>query len=1069
MQQPSVPGSGGNFVCLHCGHQDAPPARFCVKCGHTLSPVAPDDSSRATLKSRLLHLGNAPWPLKVIMYLLIGQVILVSLLLLTQFLPQPMVDSGLLNAVGGRYMVTTPIWVVMMLSMILAFWFVLAAALRARWYIGLPLVLAVASLLVIGPAERLRQGVGVWEDRGQLGLLAVLGLWEVGLAFWQWFAPHARSKPPHGSSSAQIAPPVDTRSHLLRGGGLLGSLVIVLGYYGLELVNWGSLALSSQIALANRFLLGDLGTQVITLAGLLILVLLLGSTDILEWGEILVAAGWHRLKLERSPWRLWAITLLAALTTIAKVLILVGPRVWLALLVAAVLALILWSLVRLVPASRDWEKKRRERAVQLGAVTIFAYLVLPSQVTGSYALSRGLLADSFAPLFFLMALPVGLAALTIGLFFLLRLQGRKAGMQALWLFVVLVLLLLVIANVPQFLDALKLGAFFPLTNLQSGIQLFTALAVLVWGLSLVPRKRTATSQGSLGNALQLLIGLQLVFWIQDLLNGIATLQGSSSLALALLFLLTSGWSLLTSGDVTSLNGENPPDSRYYPREVQVLFFAGQTLVSTVLLLYLGSLQGPGGSTSIEDYLTKEIYSPLGLSVLGSLIAIMAFVQRLPRPAAQALPTEGVPLPARHRALLTARAFSWPVLGGGLVLAALLLAFVLTSALPHLLQQNTTLVNKGYSALIPGPNCDTGGTTWSLTSNAAARAICQTHALEVTDSSNLVQADMQFLPPNGQVGTDYSVSVHIDISQIPTGCAGVLTRFSARGGYENTFCDDGTWIIRRINQNGSQLVLAAGLMPKRKVADLGAIASGANQRLTVNGTLIATVSDATMTQGQIYLRLADNGLRPAAAQFSNFTYIPLVAPPSSPGTSAYHAARPGGPCDPGGAQWALKTPTTSELRCQADGTQITVHNLAILEFTPPGGLLVSNYQLSLTVDPGNLPIGCVGLITRATGPDFYWSRICFNSLLSTWSVSLNANGAARSLREGTIAPAHISTLTATASGSHLTFTLNGQQLISFSDTSYTSTAYVGIEVLNENLLSQQVPSVLISNFSYTSLK
>jgi hypothetical protein len=68
----------------------------------------------------------------------------------------------------------------------------------------------------------------------------------------------------------------------------LGAGVCVLAYYALEFAIWVQFARYGQAAGGTGFLLDGLGLQSGLLPIFLVLVLLLGSTDLLEWGEITV-------------------------------------------------------------------------------------------------------------------------------------------------------------------------------------------------------------------------------------------------------------------------------------------------------------------------------------------------------------------------------------------------------------------------------------------------------------------------------------------------------------------------------------------------------------------------------------------------------------------------------------------------------------------------------------------------------------------------------------------------------------------------------------------------------------
>lgn len=1023
------------------------------------------------LCERKLVLGKAPRPLRAIMLVVFVQLGLVVLLLLTQHLPQPMVDSGVLDTLGGRYVAPLPLFLVLNLSLAAGYWFTLAGALRMRWLLGLPVVLAVIYVLAFVPLSKILNGGGNWAYEGQLGILTLLGIWELGAMARQWFTSSRQTgqqgRPAHPTASGSAGDA--EKSHLLQGGSFIGVLVLLLGYYGLELALWLTTALSHQVGAGNSVLLTDLGTQTVTLTTLLIVVLLLGSTDILEWGEMAVASGMRVLKFTGSNWFLWIILFMAALATIVKVWNAEGSGVWLGLLVAGVLALAVWGLLRLVTLPGGWSDSLRTPAVQIGAVLVYCYLILISHVTDTVGIKWGLLQSYFAPLFVLFALPIGLAALAISLFVLLN---RSPKQPVLWLFAALVLVLLVISSVPGFLSASHLPAYFPLQHFQSGVQLLAGSGALVWSISLLVRKQVRTATEQLTSVLLLLAGLQMVFWVQALLDWIAALQGSSTFWLALLFLATSAWGLATAGEQLQLNGQSSTDEQsqpkdplstgpvFYPREGRVLLYAGYTLISTVLLLYLGSLQvAAAGANQSADF--SDVYSKPALSVLGTLIAVLAFLMRMQKsPAMQKQAPEPQAQPARGG---PARTLSWSVLGGGALLATLLLGYVLLGALPQLRQHNNKDLTSGYSAVVPGPNCDGGGATWSLTPNDGASTSCQKTALQVTDRSQ-IPADLEFLPPNGQFSQNYKVTVQVDLHQIANGCTALLTRFSSAGYYQSKLCTNGLWVISKITP-ASTTVLESGLIPRTSVATLGATSLGANQLLTLNGSAVGTVSDQALAQGSVWLQLQNVASTPASALFSNFYYEPLPAVPEFTTINAYRTFIPGPNCDRSGAQWALATPSSSALRCLPSGLQINAHRLGVVEFTLPGGIFPANYQVSLTADMRGLPVGCVGIITRATGADFYWSRVCQNGLLATWSITREQDDKPVELKQGVTDLASVYTLTATANGAQQSFAINGKQVAIAPDGTYQQTAYLGLEVLN--LLPGQA-SALVNNLRLTPL-
>ncbi len=634
-------------------------------------------------RERRLVLKNVSLPLRIIVSITIAQMAVVALLLLTQNVPQPQVSSGVFDFAGGRYVVPLVIFLMMNISLAVGYWFVLAGALRVRWLVGLPIVAAVIGVLAYVPFSWIQSGVGVWEDWTQLGVLALLGVWALWITTLRW-----RARPKTAGNQAKVPP--------WHGWSFVGVLALLLAYYALEFVVWGTYVHAGRASTGTGFLLDDLGTQAVMLSTLLILIFLLGSTDLLEWGEIAAGSIARAAKRAGPPWSLFILTLLAALAMIVNVLRLDGSGVILALVVVAVLAGVVAFLVRLAPICERWSDTIRSQAVLLGAIFIYIYLTLLSNVTGTIGESWGLLIQFFFPFFALVITPIGLAVLTSGLFLLVSGWISKPKQKAIGLFLVMVVLLLLIAGVPAFLSAAGLPAVFPLQHLQNGLQLFAALGVLVWVIRLLVSKQMAEATEPLANAFLLLAGLQTVTWVQDLLNGISALGARSTLLLALLFLLTGFWGLITAGEQLQLT-DTPADTPLYPREGRILLYVGSTLVANAMLLYLGSLRVVTTGAPAPASLVGDAFSPLGLSVLGSLLVVLAFLLRV---GSRTLATPADVAPASQLAgRVPSRAIQFGILGSGTLVTALVVVFVLFSGLPHLIQANAKLLTQPYFFLM----------------------------------------------------------------------------------------------------------------------------------------------------------------------------------------------------------------------------------------------------------------------------------------------------------------------------------------------------------------------------------
>jgi len=161
-----------------------------------------------------------------------------------------------------------------------------------------------------------------------------------------------------------------------------------------------------------------------------------------------------------------------------------------------------------------------------------------------------------------------------------------------------------------------------------------------------------------------------------------------------------------------------------------------------------------------------------------------------------------------------------------------------------------------------------------------------------------------------------------------GCAGFGTRFSISGEYQSKICTDGAWSINRFTNQLA--LLAQGVVASASTYTIEAISDGSNQRLSINGIEVGSVSDSILSSDQLALELYNISSAKASAIFRNFVLTPLpTLQPTSPQIT-YRAPIPGAPCDKGGAQWALMTPLEAQIACQPNGMllQVTGRNLGL---------------------------------------------------------------------------------------------------------------------------------------------
>jgi hypothetical protein len=823
---------------------------------------------RAAYSARRLHPSWLKGSPKRLILLAIAQIVFVTVLMALQKVPQPRVLSAVSGAAGGMFTVPLVVFIVMVISLAAGYWFGLAGALRVRPSVGIPIAALATWTLAYVPVSSLRLGGTTIDphlsDAGlrwaQLGVLAVFWVWLGCMTVARWRAQRNKS-----------AVPSDPDGHPWHPGIFLVTLAFVVAYYALEFVIWVLYAQAGLAVTGTGSLLGDLGVQAVLLPTFLVLIVLLGSTDLLEWGEIAVQSIVVGTKRQRPRWLLVILTLLAALATIANVIRLDGIDVLPELAVIGIPAIVLAVVVRLAPGYGRWSDEIRSHAVTAGAIVTFIYITILLAITSAIRSAVGWswqLDDRF---YSLVSTPVALSALTVGLFVLAQGRIGKPEQRGRGLLLVIVGVLIAIAGLPAFLSAANLPTVLPQHHfsLLSGLQAVAALGTLGWLIAV----RRAASAAQLASLLALLAGLQIVRWILDLLNEISVLGVDSDYALAGLFFLTVIWGFAMSGD--NLTGRTA-NSALYPRDGRILLTVSYIFVSNATLLYLGAVQAPGNGASPPSYLTADPVTPLGLATLGSALVIVAFVAKMSRAparsdAGQAGAASAVPSGSRMRASSAAQA---GIAGIGAIVTGAALV-VLGSALPRLTQANAALLSTPYTASVPGPGCDAGGALWTVTPGEPITTRCGATGLHVEIGPGPIsEGDIKFLPPNGFASQDYRISVKITFSSGFDGCAGIFTRASAAGRYLSAICGDDSVSIAKLGGHGSSY-LYLNFVGREPTYIIETVSLGADQSIYVNGGKIGTVADAAFsTTEYIGLAVVNSGDRAEAVVFSNFSFTPL---------------------------------------------------------------------------------------------------------------------------------------------------------------------------------------------------
>ena len=811
----------------------------------------------AVFRDRRIVLKDKGRLFRLLIWAVFAQTALAAVLLAAQEIPQAAVSSGVPEPAGGTYAVPLASFLVAVISIAAGYCLALAGALRVPAPAGLAIVAAVTIALAVVPVSRLRVGgpvtglhaTEVWLSWTQLSVLVLLLAW----AAWAVWPAAARRRGPAAAPDARLRPGVS----------FAGGATAVGAYYALELAIWGAYAGVGQAAAGTGFLLDALGIQTMLLPLLLILVVLLFSTDLLEWGEIMVRCTAARLRRAR-PGLFVVLTPLAAAAVVANALRLGPGAVPFELAAGAVLAGAAVLLVRVGARGAGWSDDIRPRAVIAGAVAFFAYTTALPGTAFNPGGELGVSPSHGGGLYWLVSIPLPAAVVAWGVLLLVRRRAGKPGQQTLGLVIVLAGMLTLVTALALFVPALFPRHFHTL----SVIQLGAALAALAWAGWQLARRHTRAAPGMLADVFVLLTCLLLVTLIIEMLAGITALSAVSTYLLAGFFLILGFWGLITSGE--NLNKRQPAGAPY-PRDARVMLLASFTVITNATALYLGTLHVPATGAPAAAYLTTDFTTPAGLGILGPVLVALAFLlrKRTYRPGSRTLPAAPVPT--------TGRAFRLAVAG------ALALAFVAgCSASPP---------TGPYGAPIPGPGCDKNGAYWSVPPGEPVSTHCTAAGLEVVAGPQGA-GDVQFLPPGGSFSGNYRVSVQIEFSSLTDGCVSIYTRSSSAGHYTSYICTDQAassqdyqWGMQRIAPSASQWLLALGELGPARTYTLEATAENADQQIQINGAA-ASAADATFTATKyIALGISNSGTQAGSAVFSHFTYTPLPAHPQPQSVAA----------------------------------------------------------------------------------------------------------------------------------------------------------------------------------------
>lgn len=557
------------------------------------------------LRHRLINFGTMSWPLRLLVALTLGQLVLIGILTALRDIPQPMITV----LVGDSRTITLPAiaFVVGFFSFALALSALMTGALHGHWIARL---LAVATfgfvVFVIFGDEAIfttdpaTNEITAPESAQLLWLLllalpVIVGAWALIVSLVLWSRARG-GKPNRGGVLAVVT--------------FIVMLVAILACFAQGV---GYLGLSGHAGAFPSILADELWI----LSYPLVTALLFAGTDYAEWGETAGA------RLAFAHGRARATQPLALFTALICLAILIGmpalvllPSAQLAgnsnpapqlllgsflldLALIAILAGVIW-----LGRVRDWPPRR----VSFGTLflsTLAVTLGVTFVVNGS-------------PLSILLGLALWPV---LGIVLVIRGRWRPGAASAAGLYLIVVGLSVVAFS--GAIGAFGQSATVALGGVQLAVALFTLIA-LAW---LALRRRLDAKRASLVARFFVLNGALLLIGIVYLAIAnagmfVGTFSRGVGPVAAVLIVLAFLWDFLMSGgEVTNVEG------RRFPRNTRILLYAGYTMLVSTLVLFFGPVTPNSiiGQPDLFFVFNPDLWPRYGLLLLGVPLLVTNFV------------------------------------------------------------------------------------------------------------------------------------------------------------------------------------------------------------------------------------------------------------------------------------------------------------------------------------------------------------------------------------------------------------------------------------------------------------
>jgi hypothetical protein len=322
-------------------------------------------------------------------------------------------------------------------------------------------------------------------------------------------------------------------------------------------------------------------------------------------------------------------------------------------------------------------------------------------------------------------------------------------------------------------------------------------------------------------------------------------------------------------------------------------------------------------------------------------------------------------------------------------------------------------------------------------------------------------------------------------------SGAPTTNGPNNGYGDDSLDvrvDGSWEAVRTNDTTDEVDarFSRGFVQPAKSFTLAAEVDGPLMLFSINGQKVTTVVDTTYpgSYGIDFGISNPDAKSPPSALFSHFVYTPLpdthVTTPATVATAtaqaakddqaAYMAPVPGFACDKGAGQWkpASEAEDYVTTRCLPNGLAVSQGSSAQyagrVSFYWLNGNFPANYKVKARIGVSGLNGGCAGFVTR-TGEQAggYVFLVCSDG---TWQIEIiDSNGNGHQLAQGQVAQRSSYSMEATSNGPIESLTLDGAQVASVSDKTYTTTDDIELTL---SLLQGSAGTAVFSNFVFMPL-